>query len=120
ERSRGEDSAGPRAEVLCTEFLAGDFSQVVVDVRRTDRQVLPVIRQVLKQLLAREVSRSLHDACEPGVAYVDLVLLAALTSETKPELRAFDPSVVVTQRRQTVRVVRPCIFLVSNPDVRLL
>ena len=57
----GQDGAGPGAEVLGGEVLAGDLAQVGVDVGRADRLRLAVVVEVLEQLLPGQVLAALDD-----------------------------------------------------------
>ena len=67
ERARREHRAGPGAEVLGREVLAGDLAQVGVHVGRVDRLPLAVVVDVLEQLVARQVAAALDDARRAAV-----------------------------------------------------
>ena len=51
--------AGPGAEILRRDVLAGDLAQIVVDVLRVDRMPVALLVEVLEQLVARQVAAAL-------------------------------------------------------------
>ena len=83
---RGQHGAGPGAEVLGGEVLAGDLAQVVVDVARADGADLAVLVEVLEQLLPGQVLAA-RARSAPGARsrQLDVVRLAALAPEAEPD-----------------------------------
>jgi hypothetical protein len=120
QRERGQHRARPRAEVLRGELLARDLLQVGVDVGGVDRLSHAVLGDVLEQLVARQLLAAANDACQPLIANADLVLLAALAREAKPQLRAVDVHVPRAHGREPERAVGPRILLVADTDQRRL
>ena len=55
-----------------------------------------------------------------AVTNLDLVQLAALAAEGEVHLLATDVDVLIAQGRQAERLVLPHIFLVADPDQRLI
>ncbi len=117
---RAEDRAGPGAEVLGGEVLPGDLPEVLVDIARVDRPMLPVVVEVLEEFVAGDLLAAPDDPREAPVLDADLPLLAALAAELEAQLGVLDGDVVVAHRRQAERVVLPGVLLVADADQRLL
>src|SRR5438067_6021613 len=116
----GQDGTGPGPEILGAEILAGDLSKVGVDVIRFDAPRLPVLVQVLKQLLAGEILAALDDAGQAAVGEADRMSPSTLTSELEADGRPVDVRVPAAQRCETEGTVLLAVFLVADPDARLL
>ena len=95
-------------------------TQVVVHVGRLDGLAPALVVQILKELVAWQIAARLDHAREPAVVEIDLVLHAALASEREPHAAAADLDMRVPQRRQAERLVLPRVFVVADPDERLL
>src|SRR4029453_7652108 len=78
---RGEDGAAPRAEVLGGELLAADLAEVGIDVRGAYGLPLPILVEVLEQLVAREILAAPPDAGERPAAHVDGGVVAPRAAE---------------------------------------
>src|SRR5438132_7339917 len=88
QESRGEDGAGPGAEILGREILAGDLLQVLIDVSRVDGFYLAVAVDVLEELLSRDLEEPLDASRHPAVVELDGVLLSTLARECESDLGA--------------------------------
>ena len=117
---RGQHRAGPGAEVLGGDVAAGHFAQVGVDVVGADRLPLPVRILELEELFPGQVLALLDDARQPLVGDRQVVFHAALAAEGKAQHRARDLHVPVAQRSQPERPVLPRVFVVADPDQRLV
>src|SRR5438132_5061173 len=116
QESRGEDGAGPGAEILGREILAGDLLQVLVDVSRVDGLDLAVAVDALEELLSRDFEEPLDDSRHPAVVQFDRVLLPTLTPEGEADLGADDVDVPVAQRRQPVGAVLLSVLVIPDAD----
>lgn len=83
-----EDGCRPSPEILAGEVLAGRFSQIIVDVRRSNIMPVALVIDVLKQFLAWEFLAAFHDSSETRVAQVDGMRDAAFSPELKSQQRA--------------------------------
>src|SRR5256886_11878847 len=116
QESRGEDGAGPGAEILGREILAGDLLQVLVDISRVDGLDLAVAVDALEELLSRDFEEPLDDSRHPAVVQFDRVLLPTLTPEGEADLGADDVDVPVAQRRQPVGAVLLSVLVIPDAD----
>src|SRR2546429_4045199 len=116
QESRGEDGAGPGAEILGREILAGDLVQVLVDVCRVDGLYLAVAIDVLEELLSGDLEEPLDDSRHPAVVELDRMLLATLAPEGESDLGADDVDVPVAQRCQSIRAILFSILVIPDAD----
>src|ERR671912_711871 len=71
---------------------------------------------VLEKLLAWQIATVLHDAGQTTIVDTDRVPLAALAAELEPHGRSAHGDVLVLQRRQSKRAVRPGVLFVADAD----
>src|SRR6266566_6630804 len=116
QESRGEDGAGPGAEILGREILAGDLLQVLIDVSRVDGFYLAVAVDVLEELLTSDLEEPLDDSRHPAVVELEGVLLSTLAPEGESDLGADDVNVPVAQGRQPVGAVLLSVLIIPDAD----
>ena len=75
-----------------------------------------IIVDELKELAARQVKASPHNACEAAVADVDHVALTAFSLEFEPYRCAFYIDVLVSHRGEPIRMIFLGVFLIADTD----
>src|SRR4051812_4234681 len=83
-RTRAEERAGPGAEILAGEIVAGDRAQIGIHVGGLDRARAAVIVDVMEQVLAGQLLHAPYDAREPRIGERYFMRHAALAAELEP------------------------------------
>src|ERR1051326_1606640 len=109
---------GPGPKVLGRDLLAGDLAQILIHLGRADGVPIPLIIEVLEQLISRQISAVLDDACETPVVYIGLVVLTVFSAKADVYSAALDRNMSVPQRRQAKALVLLGVLVVSDPKER--
>jgi hypothetical protein len=118
ERQRRQHGPRPGAEILGREGLARDLLQIGVHVRRIDLLPLPIVVDVLEEVLAGELLAGAHDARQPAITQRRAVPLAALAAIFEDDLCAREVDVAVAHGGKPVAAILAGIFLIADPDER--
>ena len=118
------DRRAPGAEILGREALAvaaHRLAQIVVDHAGVDRLALALVVDKLKQLLTGQLLAVANDAPEPAIVEHELLRAPALALEREEGAAVLQElHVMVAQRRQPVRFVRPRILFVADAQQRFV
>ena len=110
--------ASPCAEVLRGERSACGRANVGVHVVRGDVAPLACVVDILEELLAGQILRSLDDPGDAAIRHLQSPFLARLALESEPQGRAFDRDVPVAERRDPEAAVVASIGRIAHPDHR--
>src|ERR1051325_4567684 len=91
---------GPCSETLGCDLLAGDLAQIVICLGRADGVPIPLVIEVLEQLISGQISAILDNARETPVIDVGLVVLVVFSTKTDVDAAALDRHMSVSQGRQ--------------------
>ena len=86
----GQIGAGPSAKVLGSDLFAGDFAQIVVDVRRVDCVPIAVLVEVLEELVTGNILTAPDNVRQPLIGEIDPMPDPALPLELKRYRGALD------------------------------
>src|SRR6185437_1613349 len=109
---------GPCPKILRRDLLASDLAQIVIYLRRADRVPIPLVIEVLEQLISRQISAILDNARETPVVYIGLLVLTVLSAKADVDSAALDLNMAVPQRRQAKALVFLGVLVVSDPKER--
>ena len=118
QRLRRELRAGPGAEVFCGDILPRDLAQIGVNLLRAHRMLIAFVVEILEQFVPGQVATAFDDACEPAVADVALISVAALAAEAEMDVAAVDPDMAIAQRRQPEALIGPRVLGVADAEQR--
>src|SRR5205823_12382122 len=96
---------GPGAEIFRRDLLAGDLTQIRVDLFRADRVLIALVVEILEQLVARQVTATFDDPREAAIIDVALVAIAALPAEAQMDVATVDADMAIAQCRDRKSVV---------------
>lgn len=113
-----QDGAGPGAEILGGETVAGQRMQIFVDIVRGDGVAGAVVIHKLEQFLARQMLAGADDFGQTAVVQIDGVLDPALAAEFEMNFVAVHSNMTVAQRGQAEGLVFPGILGIADADVR--
>src|SRR6185312_2606566 len=102
--------------MLGTEAVAGRLTDVHVDVLGSHRSPAAVFVEILKELLARNVLRAAHNACDAAVDQLELPLLARLALKGKTQAGTGNVDMAVAQSCEAKAFVVAGIGSVPNSD----
>ena len=106
----------PCAKVLGGKVSLHRFPNVVVDHCGIDRTLLAGVINVLKKLIARQVSTPSDDGRKFWILNVNFMSDAALAGKAQPQTFPPGTNVFIAEGRQSERTILPNVFRVSDPD----
>src|SRR5437868_3624308 len=82
-----EHCSSPSAKILRRKILASDLAQIFVHILGSDIAHVPVIIDVLKQILTGQILQPGYDRCDAAISHVDFMLAPAFAPKTKTSMK---------------------------------
>lgn len=112
----GKGACRPGAEILGREIAVHRLPDILVHIAGIDRPDCPVLADILKEMLARQILHALDEAGETAIGDAECAELAGLGAEPQGQAIPAELGMTLQERGGAEAPVRASITFIADPD----